>query len=97
MKLADVIDANQFPRAIIASAIDLTSRTPQRIAHEKEIVKLLMVQLMKFDSTLRLLPIGSTTYGFGGSNTNFNILINAGNQNFACVLSIYVLENFILL
>lgn len=83
MKLADVIDVNQFTPAIIATAIDLTSRTHQRISHENQILNHLMGQFRKFDSSLRIMPFGSTTYGFGGSNTNFNILIDAG-KNLAC-------------
>lgn len=84
MKLADVIDANQFPPAIIAAAIDLTSRTHQRISHEIQIIIILMGQLKKLDSALRVMPFGSTRYGFGGPNTNFNILIDAG-KNSACI------------
>lgn len=79
MKLADVIDVNQFPRTIIATAVDFTSRTHQRISYENQIVKILTGQLKKFDSTLRVMPFGSATYGFGGSN-NFNILVNTGNR-----------------
>lgn len=81
MKLVDVINVNQFPQTIVATAIDLTSRTHQRIFHEKQIVKLLMGELRKFDTTLRMLPFGSATYGYGGTDTNFNILVNAGNRN----------------
>lgn len=91
MKLADVIDASQFPKAIIATAIDLTSRTHQRISHENQILNLLMAQLRKFDSTLRMLPFGSTTYGFGGTNTNFNVLINTG-KHFATEIRIPLLN-----
>lgn len=80
MKLVDVVDVNQFPRAIITTAIDLTARTLQRITYENQIVELLRNHLKKFDSTLRMMPFGSATYGFGGSNTNFNLLVNAGKQ-----------------
>lgn len=77
MKLVDVIDVNQFPRTIITTAI---SRTHHRITHENQIIKLLTNYLKKFDYSLRMMPFGSSTYGFGGSNTNFNVLINARKQ-----------------
>lgn len=55
-------------------------RTAQRIAYETKIMNSLSHYINAFDSTLRLKIFGSTTYGFGGLDTNFNILVNAGKQ-----------------
>lgn len=55
-------------------------RTPQRTAYETKIINNLSHYLKAFDSTLQLKIFGSTTYGFGGSKTNFNILVSTGNE-----------------
>lgn len=55
-------------------------RTPQRTAYETKITNNLSHYLKAFDSTLQLKIFGSTTYGFGGSKTNFNILVSTGNE-----------------
>lgn len=64
----------------IASTIkkDCISRTPQRIAYETKIIDILSRYIEKFDSKLEAMPFGSATYGFGGRNTDFNILVNTG-------------------
>lgn len=54
-------------------------RTAQRTAYETKIINNLTHYLKAFDSTLQLKIFGSTTYGFGGSKLNFNILVNTGN------------------
>lgn len=55
-------------------------RSAQRTAHETKIINNLSHHLKAFDSTLQLKIFGSTTYGFGGSKVNFNILVNTGNE-----------------
>lgn len=57
-------------------------RTAQRTAFETKIINNLSHYLKAFDSTLQLKIFGSTTYGFGGSKMNFNILVNTGNEKF---------------
>lgn len=80
-KLKNVIDIEQVLRVISSKTVDLINRMVGRCFHEIEIVALLTHYLKTFDPTLRVLPFGSATYGFGGSTTNFNILVNTGNTN----------------
>lgn len=80
-KLKNVIQIEQVSRAIPSKTVDLINRMVGRCFHEIEIVALLTRYLRTFNSTFKLLPFGSATYGFGGSTTNFNILVNAGNEN----------------
>lgn len=78
-KLKNVVDIKQVSRTIPSKTVDLINRIVGRCFHEIEIVALLTRYLRTFDSTLKVLPFGSATYGFGGSTANFNILVNAGN------------------
>lgn len=81
VNLKNCINADHVSRAVTAKIIDLTNRTAQRISNEKQIADLLTGHLKQIDSTVRLVPFGSTTYGFGGANTNFNILIDSSKRN----------------
>lgn len=80
-KLKNVINFEQVLRAIPSKTVDLINRRVERWFHELEIFALLTRYLRTFNSTLKAMPFGSATYGFGGSTTNFNILVNAGNKN----------------
>lgn len=80
-KLLNVIDVKKVYHAIPAIAVDLVYRRVQRCFEELEIQALLTRYLNEFDSNLRVMPFGSATYGFGGSRTNFNILVDAGSSN----------------
>lgn len=62
---------------ISEEAADLLVRTQDRIKWEEKILRLIDSLLSTFDTNLKLVPFGSSSYGFGGANTNFNILINA--------------------
>lgn len=79
LELANVIADVKVSQAIPPKAVDLTSRMIRRTFDEIEITALLMQYLNIFDSNLKMTPFGSSTYGFGGSNTNFNVLVKAGN------------------
>lgn len=63
-----------------AAKSQYSSRTVQRIQHEAQVIDNLTRYLKAFDSTLRFKPFGSATYGFGGSDTNFNILVNTSTD-----------------
>lgn len=78
--LAGLIDIGQVSARITAKAIDLISRTMDRISVEIDIVGLLGRHLKAFDSTLEAMPFGSRTYGYGGHCTDVNILINTGTE-----------------
>lgn len=73
------VDVNeQIFQSISDGRIALTTRTANRIANENEIFALLTRHLKEFNSQLEVMTFGSTTYGFGGLNTNLNILVNTG-------------------
>lgn len=78
-KLKNVINIEQVSQAISSKTVDLINRMVGRCFYEIEIVALLTRYLKIFNSTLKVMPFGSATYGFGGSS-NFNILVNAGNK-----------------
>lgn len=79
-KLKNVINIEPVSQAISSKTVDLINRMVGRCFYEIEIVALLTRYLKIFNSTLKVMPFGSATYGFGGSSTNFNILVNAGNK-----------------
>lgn len=80
-KLKNVINIEQFSRTISSKTVDLINRMVGRCFNEIEIVALLTRYLKIFNPSLKVMPFGSATFGFGGSTTNFNILVNAGNKN----------------
>lgn len=81
LKLVNMIEVKNVSRAIPTIAVDLVYRMAQRYFDEIEIEALLTCYLKEFEPTLRVKSFGSVTYGFAGSRTNFNILVNAGNKN----------------
>lgn len=82
LKLENVIktDDVSVENAIVAEMIDFVSRTDRRVQNEAIILKTLAQHLKGIYSALKFVPFGSSTYGFGGSKTNLNILVNAGNH-----------------
>lgn len=76
--LRNCINVDRVSRAVTAKIIDLTNRTTHRLSNEKRIIEILdgYLKQQQIDSRVRLIPFGSTTYGFGGADTNFNILID---------------------
>lgn len=72
------IDDDSLESRILIETADLLTRLPSRIQSEANILLLLKSLVGKFDPLLKLVPIGSTVYGLGGTHTNFNILVNAG-------------------
>lgn len=77
----NAIDFEEVCRAITHSTKnECTFRTAQRNSNETKIIGKLLHYIKAFDSTLRFRTFGSTTYGFGGSNMNFNILVNTGEK-----------------
>lgn len=76
------INIEQISRAMIPRAVHLIFRTVQRISHEKQIVADLERFLEENNFNLKVMPFGSSTYGFGGANTNFNICLvkNEGSE-----------------
>lgn len=96
VQLKNVIDIEKIAEAIIPKAIDLTTRTSQRISNEKKVIEDLLLLLKGFNSNLKVMPFGSATYGFGGPDTNFNIcLVNKGDKFLLQFHIIIVTSNFI--
>lgn len=81
VNLGNCINVGHISRAVTAKIIDLTNRTVERISNEKQILELLTGYSNEIDSSVRLVPFGSTTYGFGGAQTNLNILIDSSKRN----------------
>lgn len=79
LELKNIIETDKVLPAMLLGAIDLVSRTENRIQNEIEIMRSLECYLKALDSSLKMVAFGSATYGFSGSNTNLNILVDAGN------------------
>lgn len=80
VRLDDLIKTDNLSKIMVKEMIDFASRTNSRIRNEKDIAKILELYLKETDTTLKFVPFGSSTYGFGGSKTNFNILVNASKH-----------------
>lgn len=74
----DVCESDEMFKAIAAEMIGFVTRTKARNHDEEHILNTLNGYLNEFDSKIKLVPFGSSTYGFGGTRTNFNILASAG-------------------
>lgn len=70
-----VQETNIFKR-IASEAKCLETRNDDRIYKEARILEILRHFLQMFDPEINIFPFGSSTYGFGGSSTNLNILID---------------------
>lgn len=67
---------DQFEDEILHETAELLARSQHRTEWEQKILNSLISLVKPFDSMLKLEPIGSSSYGFGGSKTNFNIFIH---------------------
>lgn len=78
--LVDVISLNmdEVFRDIPITTVDLVTRTIQRSLAERSIFASLRHKSIIHSSKLKLKMFGSATYGFGGSDTDFNVLVKAG-------------------
>lgn len=56
--------------------IDFSTQSNQRSKYEANILDIFTHSIQIFDSKLKVSAIGSVVYGFHGSNTNYNILID---------------------
>lgn len=68
-------NTEQILQAIVRKAIDLIFRTEQRIEQEAQILSDLECILTAHELNLTVMPFGSSTYGFGGPDTDFNICL----------------------
>lgn len=77
-RLEDAVKVDEILKSTIIEMNLILARSNSRIQNEQEIIGLLSVLLTAYDSTVTAVPFGSTTYGFGGKRTNFNILVTTG-------------------
>lgn len=85
LTLGDWIRTDQCLKAISLEMADFLNRSEQRITFESEILAILSQSVHFFDPALKVLPFGSTDYGFGGSKTNYNLLIDTRKSLFPMV------------
>lgn len=76
MTLGDLIRTDRCFEAISVQMVDFTTLTDQRTQFEANILELLTYAMDLFDPALKVLPFGSVEYGFCGTNTNYNVLID---------------------
>lgn len=76
MTLGDLIRTDRCFEAISMGMVDLMTRSDQRIQCEKKILEIVTKAVTWFDPNLLVVPFGSVEYGFSGSSTNYNILID---------------------
>lgn len=77
--LTNVIMSNKKSifQDIPTTAIELVTRTVRRISDERDIMACLKRNLNTANlMSLQAIPLGSSTYGFGSTGTDFNILLN---------------------
>lgn len=79
-KLENIIKIDDVYKKIPAEMNSLLSRPFFRVQHETQIINKLSFYFSIIDSKLKVIPFGSSTYGFGGQKTNFNILIKTGKN-----------------
>lgn len=77
-RLEDAIKVDEVVKSTMIEMNSIGTRSNSRIQSELEIIRLLSFLLRTYDSTVKLVPFGSATYGFGGKKTNFNIMIITG-------------------
>lgn len=81
--LEDAIKNGKIFESIAAELTKVTTRCDERIPNETRILRILKSHFKTFDRTLNLLPVGSSTYGFGGSHSNYNIFIDTRKMAFS--------------
>lgn len=79
---ASVVLENAIKDGKIFEAIDsemakFSTRSDERVRNETRILGILKQHFKIFDSTLVLVPFGSTAFGFGGADSNYNILVDS--------------------
>ena len=71
-------DDRKWREEILEQASEYMHRSPQRISWEKTVLATLTQMLLPFDASVELTTIGSSAYGIGGADTNFNIAMSIG-------------------
>lgn len=76
MTLGDLIRTDTCMEAISQEMVDLMTRTDERVNAEADILAIMNQSIQLFDPTLKVIPFGSSAYGFSGSKTNYDLLID---------------------
>lgn len=74
--LDDAIKNGSIFDSMAAELITFTSRSNERVPNETRILRLLKSHFKIFDRSLTLIPFGSSSYGFGVTHSNYNILVD---------------------
>lgn len=77
-KLENLIKIEDVSKTAKIDMISLLSRSADRVMYEVKIMELLSFYFSAYDSTIKVVPFGSSTYGFGSMRTDFNLLIKIG-------------------
>lgn len=84
-RLEDVISISDVLKSAQSEMDQILSPSISRLKSEQEIIGKLSGWLLNIDSAITgsatVSKFGSVTYGFGGTSTNFNILVTAGKIN----------------
>lgn len=94
MTLGDSIRTSNCQEAISLEIVDFITCTNQRSEYEAHILHIFTQSIQMFDPKLKVTPIGSIVYGFHGSKTNYNILIDT--RKFDWIVNIFRLQYGIL-
>lgn len=81
--LDEAIKSGKVYELITAEMEKFSARSQERIRHETRILGMLKQEFKLFDRTLELVPIGSTTFGFGCNDSNYNILVDTRMNDFS--------------
>lgn len=79
-KQENIIQMVYVTNSAVDQMKELLERSESRIQHEAEIIATLSHFFIKIDSTLKVVPFGSSTFGFGSLRTNFNILLKISSS-----------------
>lgn len=75
----NAVSTEQILQAIIRKAIEMIFRTDERIEQEVQILLDLECIITAHELNLTVMPFGSSTYGLGGPDTDFNICLLTKN------------------
>lgn len=81
IKLENIIDVDNVFGSIKTEMTRLLSRSQNRTKQETQIIDLLSFYFSMIDDSINVAAFGSAVYGFGGTNTNFNILIKTSKSH----------------
>lgn len=75
--LENAIKDGKIFEAIISEMTKFSARSDDRVRNETRILGILKQHFKVFDRTLVLVPFGSAAFGFGGADSNYNILVDS--------------------